>query len=56
MERHAIDEEAAFHLLRVESRNTSRKLVDVAQGLLDAHTLLPGRPVVPAQRPPRENP
>jgi response regulator NasT len=43
MERHAIDEQAAFSLLRDQSRNTSRKLIDVAQALLHAHVLLPRR-------------
>jgi AmiR/NasT family two-component response regulator len=41
MERHQIDEEAAFNLLRDEARSHSRKLIDVAQALLDAHRLLP---------------
>jgi response regulator NasT len=43
MERHHVDEQAAFVLLRDQSRNASRKLIDVAQALLDAHALLPGR-------------
>jgi response regulator NasT len=43
MERHAIDEETSFRMLRDQSRNTGRKLIAVAQALQDAHALLPGR-------------
>jgi AmiR/NasT family two-component response regulator len=42
MERHQVDEEAAFNMLRDASRKANRKLVDVAHALLDSHTLLPG--------------
>ena len=42
MERHGIDEQRAFEVLRDQSRRTGRKLVDVARALLDAHLLLPG--------------
>ncbi len=44
MERHQIDEEAAFNMLRDQSRKSSRKMIDVAQTLLDAHLLLPNQP------------
>jgi response regulator NasT len=40
MERHGIDEEAAFRLLREHSRTANRKLIDIAQAVLDAHPLL----------------
>jgi AmiR/NasT family two-component response regulator len=41
MERHSINEEEAFMMLRDHSRNANRKLIDVAQAILDAHALLP---------------
>src|SRR6266536_2935467 len=41
MERHSIDEHAAFELLRHEARRTSRKVVDVAEAVLSAHPMLP---------------
>ena len=44
MERHHIDEHAAFELLRDQSRRTGRKLVDVALAVLDGHALLPSHP------------
>ena len=43
IERHSIDEELAFRMLRDQSRTTNRKLIDVAQAILDARTLLPGK-------------
>jgi AmiR/NasT family two-component response regulator len=43
MERHAIDEEAAFRMLRDHSRASSRKLIEVVQAVLDSHALLPSR-------------
>jgi AmiR/NasT family two-component response regulator len=42
MERHSIDEHAAFEVLRREARRTSRKVVDVADAVLSAHSMLPG--------------
>ena len=48
MERHSIDEAAAFELLREQVRSTNRRLVDVASAVLDAHRLLPNDPAVPA--------
>jgi two-component system, response regulator / RNA-binding antiterminator len=41
MERHATDEEHAFAMLRDRSRSTGRKLVDIAQAVVDAQALLP---------------
>ena len=43
MERHSIDEDSAFLLLRDQSRRTNRKLIDVAQAVLDLRALLPGK-------------
>ena len=40
MERHGIDEHAAFELLRGASRRSGRKLVDVAEALATSHLLL----------------
>ena len=44
MERHGIDEEQAFEMLRMHARSTNRKIVDVAESVLVGHSLLPGRP------------
>jgi len=44
MERHTIDEEAAFQMLREHSRKSNRKLIDVAQAVLEAQALLPHSP------------
>ena len=41
MERHSVDESAAFSMLREHSRATNRKLVDVATAVVDGHLLLP---------------
>jgi AmiR/NasT family two-component response regulator len=41
MERHSIDEDHAFTMLRDRSRSTGRKLVDIAQAVVDAQALLP---------------
>ncbi len=48
MERHSIDEPAAFELLREHARTTNRKLVDVASAVVDGHRLLPKQPRSPA--------
>jgi AmiR/NasT family two-component response regulator len=42
MERHGIDEQAAFHMLRDHARRHNRKMVDVAQEIVSTHRLLPG--------------
>lgn len=41
MERHQIDEQKAFELLRSQARNTGRKLVDVAEAVVEGYLLLP---------------
>jgi AmiR/NasT family two-component response regulator len=41
MERHAVDEHAAFAMLRDHSRSVNRRLVDVAAAVVDGHPLLP---------------
>jgi response regulator NasT len=41
MERHSIDEKRAFDLLREHSRNSNRKLIDLATAVVDGHMLLP---------------
>jgi AmiR/NasT family two-component response regulator len=41
MERHSVDDAAAFDLLRDRSRTANRKLVDIASAVVDGHPLLP---------------
>ena len=41
MERHRIDEQTAFEPLRSQARNTGRKLVDVAEAVVEGYLLLP---------------
>ena len=41
MERHSVDEAAAFEMLRAHSRSTNRKLIDIASAVVDGHRLLP---------------
>src|SRR4051812_38068873 len=43
MERHAIDDRAAFERLRDHARSSSRRVVEIAQAVLDGHPLLPKR-------------
>jgi AmiR/NasT family two-component response regulator len=50
MERHSIDEPAAFELLREHARSTNRKLVDVSAAVVDSRALLPKQPQSPATR------
>ena len=42
MERHGIDEGAAFNMLRDHARRNNRKIVDVAEEIVSTHLLLPG--------------
>jgi two-component system, response regulator / RNA-binding antiterminator len=48
MERHAIDEEGAFRMLREHSRSVNRKLIDVANAVVDGYLLLPKQPQAPS--------
>ena len=41
MERHSVDEPAAFEMLRNRARSSNRKVVDVASAVVDGHPLLP---------------
>jgi response regulator NasT len=43
MERHGVDDRGAFELLREHARSSSRRVIDVAQSVLDGHALLPAR-------------
>ena len=47
MERHAINEDSAFRMLRDESRTSNRKLIDLAAAVVDGHRLLPKHPQTP---------
>jgi AmiR/NasT family two-component response regulator len=53
MERHSVDEHAAFGMLRAHARTTNRKLVDVASAVVDGHRLLPKVPSAELSAPPR---
>ncbi|HEX6264185.1 MAG TPA: ANTAR domain-containing protein [Actinomycetota bacterium] len=44
MERHGIDEEAAFNMLRDQARRTHRKLVDLAEAVVTGQPVLPSQP------------
>lgn len=41
MERHGIEEQEAFELLRSHSRRSGRKLIDIAEAVATSHVLLP---------------
>jgi response regulator NasT len=41
MERHGVGDQDAFQQLREHARAGSRRVVDVAQAVLDGHALLP---------------
>jgi AmiR/NasT family two-component response regulator len=47
MERHLIDEDGAFELLREHSRTGNRKLIDLATAVVDGYRLLPKHPPSP---------
>src|ERR687894_2979188 len=44
MERHSVDEAAAFQMLRDHARASNRKLIDVASAVVDTRGLLPKDP------------
>jgi AmiR/NasT family two-component response regulator len=54
MERHGLDEQQAFELLRRSARRTNRKIVDMAEAILAAHSLLPSSR--PMEREPKGDP
>jgi AmiR/NasT family two-component response regulator len=43
MERNGVGDRAAFELLRDHARSSNRRVVDVAQAVVDGHALLPAR-------------
>ncbi len=47
MERHSVDEAAAFQMLRDHARAGNRKLIDIAAAVVDGHRLLPTQPEAP---------
>jgi AmiR/NasT family two-component response regulator len=47
MERHSIDEDVAFNMLRERSRVDNRKLIDLATAVVDGYRLLPKHPALP---------
>jgi two-component system, response regulator / RNA-binding antiterminator len=47
MERHAVNEESAFEMLREQSRVANRKLIDLAAAVVDGHRLLSKHPKAP---------
>jgi response regulator NasT len=49
MERHAINEDSAFQMLRDQSRTSNRKLIDLAAAVVDGHLLLPKHPNTPGE-------
>jgi AmiR/NasT family two-component response regulator len=44
MERHSVGEDAAFDMVREQSRASNRKLIDIASAVVDGHALLPKDP------------
>ena len=44
MERHSVDEPAAFDMLRKQARSANRKLVDIAATVVDRRAMLPKEP------------
>jgi AmiR/NasT family two-component response regulator len=40
MARHTINEDVAFEMLRNHSQNNGRKLIDIAEAVVESHTLL----------------
>jgi len=42
MERHGVDDRAAFELLRQQARRSNRRVIELAVAVIDGHVLLPG--------------
>jgi len=47
MERHKIDEDRAFEMIRSQSQNTGRKVIDLAEAIVGSYLLLPSPPPEP---------
>jgi AmiR/NasT family two-component response regulator len=47
MERHKIDQDRAFEMLRSHSQHTQRKVIDIAEAIVESHLLLPPPPPQP---------
>jgi AmiR/NasT family two-component response regulator len=47
MARHAITEDRAFEMLKDHSQHGGRKLIDVAEAVVESHVLLLGPPTSP---------
>ena len=45
MERHSVDDQRAFEMLRDEARRSNRKLVEIAEAVTVSVNLLPKSPV-----------
>ena len=56
MERHSVDEAAAFEMLREHSRSTNSKLVDIASAVVDGHASVAEGAARVTQRAAREPP
>ena len=44
MERHSVDEPAAFEMLRDDARSANQKLMDIASAVVHGHRLQPKQP------------
>jgi hypothetical protein len=51
MERHSIDEQQAFNMLREQVRRTQRTIVDIARSVIESHRLLANMGDDPADEP-----
>ena len=43
MERHGVDEHAAFELMRQQARRSNKRVLELALAVADGHSLLPNR-------------
>jgi response regulator NasT len=48
MERHQVDENQAFEMIRAHARRTGRRVVEVAEAVVDGHLLLPPNAPTPS--------
>ena len=53
MARHGLDQQRAFELLRSHSQHTGRKVIDVAEAIVESHLLLLPSPMPPARKSPQ---